>query len=129
LLLQGIEMKKRIFYAAAAGTIVSMMFAACGNKKIDETASNETTVAVETEVQSDVSAINTRLGKELTATLTAGSTTLTFTDASITSNTIVDNVLTSVYGVNPEEMTVSSGSLTLTFDAQATDVGVKVVIR
>ena len=46
-------MKKRIFYAAAAGTIVSMMFAACGNKKIDETASNETTVAVETEVQSE----------------------------------------------------------------------------
>jgi hypothetical protein len=68
-------------------------------------------------------------GKELTATLTAGSTTLTFTDASITSDTIVDNVLTSVYGVIPEDMTISSGSLTMTFDTQAIDIGVKVVIR
>jgi hypothetical protein len=68
-------------------------------------------------------------GKELTATLTAGSTTLTFTDASITSDTIVDNVLTSVYGVIPEGMTISNGSLTLTFEEQATDIGVKVVIR
>jgi hypothetical protein len=68
-------------------------------------------------------------GKELTATLTAGSTALTFTDTSITSDTIVDNVLTSVYGVIPEDMTISNGSLTLTFEEQATDIGVKVVIR
>jgi hypothetical protein len=67
-------------------------------------------------------------GKELTATLTAGSTTLTFTDASITTNSTVD-VYTSVYGVNPEKMTVSNGSLTLTFEEQATNIGVKVVIR
>lgn len=46
-------MRKRIFYAAAAGIIVSMMFAACGNKKIDETASDDTTEAVETEVKSE----------------------------------------------------------------------------
>jgi hypothetical protein len=68
-------------------------------------------------------------GKELTSTLTAGSTSLTFTDAGITSDTIVDNVLTSVYGVIPEDMTISNGSLTLTFEEQATDIGVKVVIR
>ena len=67
-------------------------------------------------------------GKELTSTLTAGQTTLTFTNSSITSNSTVD-VYTSVYGVNPEDMTVSSGSLTLTFDTQATDIGVKVVIK
>lgn len=68
-------------------------------------------------------------GKELTATLPQGQTTLTFTDAGITANTIVDNILTSIYGVTPEDMTISNGSLTLTFDAQASDLGVKVVIR
>jgi hypothetical protein len=67
--------------------------------------------------------------KELTSTLTAGSMILIFKDASITSDTIVDNVLTSEYGVIPEDMTISNGSLTLTFDAQASDIGVKVVIR
>ena len=67
-------------------------------------------------------------GKELTSTLTAGQTTLTFTDSAITANSTID-VYTSVYGVNPEEMTVSSGSLTLTFDVQSSNVGVKVVIK
>lgn len=66
---------------------------------------------------------------ELTGFLPQGQTTLMFTDAGITSNTIVDNILTSVYGVTPEDMTISNGSLTLTFDAQANDIGVKVVIR
>jgi hypothetical protein len=80
-------------------------------------------------LQGDMNTAKARLGKELTATLTAGSTTLTFTDTSITTNTIVDNVLTSVYGVIPEDMTISNGSLTLTFEEQATDIGVKVVIR
>ena len=83
----------------------------------------------ETEVQSDVSAINTRLGKELTSTLTAGQTTLTFTDTSITTNTIVDNVLASVQGVTYESIEISEGALTMTFDEQAVDVSVKVVIR
>lgn len=67
-------------------------------------------------------------GKELTSTLTAGQTTLTFTDSAITANSTID-VYTSVYGVNPNDMTVSSGSLTLTFDAQSSAVGVKVVIK
>lgn len=43
-------MRKRILYLAAAGTIVSMLFAACGNKKIDETAFKETSLTVETEM-------------------------------------------------------------------------------
>ena len=67
-------------------------------------------------------------GKELTSTLTAGQTTLTFTDSAITSNSTID-VYTSVYGVNPNDMTVSSGNLTLTFDVQASNIGVKVVIK
>jgi hypothetical protein len=68
-------------------------------------------------------------GKELTATLTAGSTTLTFTDASITSDTIVDNMLASVQGVTYESIEIEEGALTMTFDEQAVDVSVKVVIR
>lgn len=85
--------------------------------------------SLETEVQEDVSAINTRLGKELTATLTAGSTSVTFSDASITSDTIVDNVLASVKGISYEDITISEGVLRVTFDEQAVDVSVKVVIR
>ena len=68
-------------------------------------------------------------GKELTSTLTAGQTTLTFTDSAITSNTIVDNVLSSVQGVTYESIEIEEGVLTMTFDEQAVDVSVKVVIR
>lgn len=76
----------------------------------------------------DMNTAKARLGKDLTSTLTAGQTSLTFTDTSITTNSTVD-VYTSVYGVNPEEMTVTSGSLMLTFDTQASNIGVKVVIK
>ena len=68
-------------------------------------------------------------GKELTSTLTAGQTTLTFTDSAITANTIVDNVLSSVQGVTYESIEIEEGVLTMTFDEQAVDVSVKVVIR
>lgn len=85
--------------------------------------------AFKTEVQGDVSAINTRLGKELTSTLTAGQTSLTFTDTSITTNTIVDNVLSSVQGVTYESIEITEGVLRMTFDKQAVDVSVRVVIR
>jgi hypothetical protein len=67
-------------------------------------------------------------GKALTSTLTAGQTTLTFTDSSITANSTVD-VYTSVYGVSPTEITSGTGSLTLTFDSQDSDLSVKVVIK
>jgi hypothetical protein len=80
-------------------------------------------------LQGDMNTAKARLGKELTATLTAGSTALTFTDASITSDTIVDNVLASVQGFNYESIEVEEGALTMTFDEQAVDVSVKVVIR
>lgn len=85
--------------------------------------------SLKTDVQNDVSAINTRLGKELTSTLTAGQTSITFTDTSITTNTIVDNVLASVQGVTYESIEITEGALTMTFDKQAVDVSVKVVIR
>lgn len=66
--------------------------------------------------------------KVLSATLTAGSTQLVFTDASITNNSLID-VYTTVYGVNPTEQVQSGTTLTLTFDAQDSNIGVKVVVK
>ena len=64
---------------------------------------------------------------EITDTLEAGETSLTFTDASITTNSNI-RILTSVYGIAPTAATATTGSLTLTFAAQASDLEVKVVI-
>lgn len=61
----------------------------------------------------------------LTGTLTAGDTSITISDESITTDSMID-IYTDVYGVNPSEVTVASGSITLTFDAQETDLSVKV---
>lgn len=66
-----------------------------------------------------------------TGTLTAGQTSITISDSSITTNSILD-FYTSIYGVNPSTVTVSSGNIVLTFSSQATDmlvgVGIKGVI-
>ena len=68
------------------------------------------------------------LGKELTGTLTAGNTSLAFTDAAISSNSIVD-IYVSVYGISPTAASIADNTLTLTFEAQASDLGVMVVIK
>ncbi len=64
---------------------------------------------------------------ELTGTLTAGNTSITLSDASITTSSTID-IYTSVYGVNPTAATDATGSVTLTFEAQAGDISVKVRI-
>ena len=79
-------------------------------------------------IDAELHRLSTRVGKVLTSTLTAGQTTITFTDSSITANSTVD-VYTSVYGVSPTEITSATGSLTLTFDSQDSDLSVKVVIK
>lgn len=61
----------------------------------------------------------------LTGTLTAGATSLTISDSSITEDSMID-IYANVYGVNPTEVTVVDGSITLVFDAQESDLGVKV---
>ena len=65
--------------------------------------------------------------KDVTGTLTAGSTSITLSDASISSSSTVD-VYTDTFGVNPTNVVVSTGSVTLTFAAQQSDVEVKVRI-
>ena len=62
---------------------------------------------------------------EVVGTLTAGSTTLTLSNASITLSSTLD-FFTDAYGVSPSNVAVSTGSVALTFEAQASDVSVKV---
>lgn len=62
---------------------------------------------------------------EVTGTLTAGNTSVTLSDAAITTSSTID-VYTDTFGVNPTAITVATGSVTLTFPAQSANVGVKV---
>lgn len=62
---------------------------------------------------------------DVVGTLVAGSTSITLSDASITTNSTID-LYTDTYGVNPLSISVSTGSITLTFAAQQGAVNVKV---
>lgn len=75
-------------------------------------------------------AINEVAGIVLSGTLTAGQTSITFTDAYITSSSTLDNVWTDVFGVKlkPTNIVITAGSITLTFESQSSDIGVKVRI-
>lgn len=66
-------------------------------------------------------------GKEISGTLTAGSTSITLSDAAITTTSTFD-FFTSVFGVNPTGASVANGSITLSFEARSSDLGVKVRI-
>lgn len=73
-------------------------------------------------------AINELHGTVLSSMLTSGSTTLVFQDVSITVNSTLQDVYTSVFGVVPTDAVFAAGSLTLTFQAQDADINVKVRI-
>ena len=93
---------------------------------IDDTAASATTVYSSLKTQTELN------GKEdastvITGTLTAGQTSITFSNAAITTTGTFD-FYTDVFGVNPADVTVSTGSMTLTFDEQASDISVKVRI-
>ena len=75
-----------------------------------------------------VGSINEVKGKEVTGTLTAGSTSITLQDAAITTTSTID-IYTDVFGISPESVAVATGEITITFEAQAADLGVKVVIK
>ena len=62
---------------------------------------------------------------EVTGTLTAGSTSLTLSDASITTTSTID-IYTDVFGIQPVNAVVATGTITLTFLAQASNISVKV---
>lgn len=62
---------------------------------------------------------------EVSGTLAIGSTSLVLSDASITTSSTID-VFVDVWGVSPENVVVATGSVTLTFEAQESALGVKV---
>ena len=64
----------------------------------------------------------------LTSTLSAGATTLTFTDSSITNNCMID-VYTDIYGISPTNMVQSGTTVTLTFEEQSDSISIKLVVR
>ena len=64
---------------------------------------------------------------EVTGTLVTGATSITLSDASITTTSTID-IYTDVFGIQPTNAVVATGSITLTFLAQASDITVKVRI-
>ena len=67
-------------------------------------------------------------GTTLTSTLSAGSTSLVFSNSVITTSSTID-LYTDAYGVNPTDVSVEAGKMTLTFDAQTKNISVKAVIK
>lgn len=65
--------------------------------------------------------------KLATKTLTAGETTLTWTDSSITDDSLID-VYASIVGIGPNLIEQSGTTVTVTFDAQTEDVNVALVV-
>lgn len=64
----------------------------------------------------------------LTGTLSAGSTTLTLQNAAITLNSVYD-IYTDKWGVNPTDVVVTAGKITMTFEKQNASIGVRVEVR
>lgn len=73
-------------------------------------------------------ALHSETGSKLTAILNANTDTVTFSDEKITSTSIID-IYTDVFGISPTDCTINGSTLTVTFDAQDTDVRVLVVVR
>lgn len=67
-------------------------------------------------------------GTLVSGTLTAGQTSITLQNANITTNSWI-SPYTSVYGVNPTDVVATTGSVTLTFEAQLVDILVGVEIK
>ena len=65
---------------------------------------------------------------ELTATLAVGSTSLTFSNAAITTTSKFD-FYTDAYGISPSSATVTTGQLVLTFPEQESALSVLVLVR
>lgn len=64
----------------------------------------------------------------LTSTLAIGATTVVFTDSSIGPNSRLD-WYTDVFGVNPTNVVANGSTVTLTFEAQESAIGVRLVVK
>jgi hypothetical protein len=74
-----------------------------------------------------IGAINEVKGTYVIGTLTAGQTSITLLDASITTTSTID-IYCDAFGVQPTNAVVTTGQIVLTFLAQASDLNVKVRI-
>lgn len=75
-----------------------------------------------------VTALEEKVNKEIIrGTLPAGETTITISDNSITTDSVL-SFYTSIYGVNPKKVSTEAGSVTLEFKAQTEDMEVGVSV-
>lgn len=100
------------------------------------------TVSVSTElnaIQSEINSVQSEINniqseittldkiKVQSATLTAGSTTLAFTVTGLTNDSLI-SVYSDKFGVSPVDMSVSGTTVTLTFEAQQTNLSVSIEV-
>lgn len=93
----------------------------------DLTMSGDVKINGNVSLTSKVSQYDAAIGKVLTGTLTAGQTSVEIEDDSITTGKTLE-IYTDVYGLEPTNVAVSTGSVTLTFAAQGVNVTVKVKV-
>lgn len=102
-------------------------------KEVTTTINNDISVAIndlKKQIDSDIAVSIDDLEERLSVvrgTLTAGETEITITDERITETSIL-TFYTSIYGVSPKIVSVDTGSVTLTFYSQETDMEVGVRI-
>ena len=68
-----------------------------------------------------MTAINKQTYKDFSGTLIAGNTTIGISDSFITSDSLID-VYCSAYGLSPQSVSASVGSVTVIFPAQGSDI-------
>jgi hypothetical protein len=89
--------------------------------EIDDSQTSERTTYSSTKIES-------MFGTVITGTLTTGATSLTLKNNNIKTTSMID-IYTDNFSIYPTDVTVSDGSITLTFDAQTVDVNIKVVVK
>lgn len=77
------------------------------------------------EIHKELNALGEKNEVSVIGTLAAGATSIVLENEAITTSSTID-IYTDVYGVNPTNASVEAGSITLTFEAQGSDLGVKV---
>lgn len=80
--------------------------------------------------KASIELVNTKADKPtvLTKTLGVGDTSITLTSNAITPDSVVD-VYTSVFGVNPIAVELTTGNIILTFEEQDSNINIRVEIR
>ena len=90
---------------------------------------NDNTRIIDTQLKAvkDVTDTVNHTSKKLVATLAANATELVFTDPSIGANSLID-VYTSVFGVNPANISQTGNTVTITFTAQTVAIDVAIIV-